>query len=147
VLKLLERLKAKGTPVQVFGMQSHLYAGEHKLNQKKLRQFFKDIADLGLKIIITELDATDRKLPADINTRDRIIAAAYEDYLAVALDEKAVIAVVTWGLSDRYSWLPYSEFHKREDGLEVRGLPFDRDFQPKLAWNALARAFDRAPKR
>jgi endo-1,4-beta-xylanase len=145
VLKLLERLKAKGTPIQAMGMQAHLYAGEYKFNPRKLRQFFRDVASLGLKIMITELDVTDRKLPADIRYRDRLVAATYEDYLSVALDEPAVIAVITWGLSDRYTWL--SEFAKRKDGKPVRVLPYDRYFQRKLAWNAIARAFDNAPKR
>jgi endo-1,4-beta-xylanase len=103
------------------------------------------VASLGLKIMITEMDVTDDKLPVDIDLRDRIIAGAYEDYLSVALSEKAVISVTTWGLSDRYSWL--SSTRPRSDKAAVRPLPLDRNFKSKLAWNAMARAFDRAPKR
>lgn len=51
--------------------------------------------------MLTELDVNDTKLPGDINLRDRYVAAAYEDYLSVVLDEPAVIAVITFGLSDR----------------------------------------------
>jgi endo-1,4-beta-xylanase len=145
VLKLLERLKSQGTPIHAFGMQSHLSGHETKFNPQKLRKFLGDVASLGLKIMITELDAIDEKLPLNIAVRDRIIAGAYEDYLSAALDEKAVIAVITWGLSDRYTWL--SEFKPRKDRAAVRPLPFDRNFNRKLAWNAIARAFDRAPKR
>jgi endo-1,4-beta-xylanase len=47
------------------------------------------------------LDVNDTKLAGDINLRDRYVAAAYEDYLSVVLDEPAVIAVITFGLSDR----------------------------------------------
>jgi len=61
------------------------------------------------------------------------------------LDEKAVIAVITWGLSDRYSWL--SEFEPRDDAAPVRTLPLDDQMRHKLAWNAIARAFDNAPQR
>ncbi len=43
-------------------------------------------------------------MPKDIDVRDLIVASAYEDYLSVVLDEPAVIAVLTWGLSDRYTW-------------------------------------------
>ncbi|WP_353931688.1 endo-1,4-beta-xylanase [Okeanomitos corallinicola TIOX110] len=145
VLKLLERLKSQGTPIHAFGMQSHLSAHETRFNPQKLRNFFRDIASLGLKIMITELDVIDRKLPQDIDIRDRIVASVYEDYLSVALDEKAVIAVITWGLSDRYTWL--SEFYPRADKFPVRPLPLDNKMQRKLAWNAIARAFDHAPKR
>jgi endo-1,4-beta-xylanase len=145
VLKLLERLKSQGTPIHAFGMQSHLSGHETKFNPQKLRKFLGDVASLGLKIMITELDAIDEKLPRNVAVRDRIIAGAYEDYLSAVLDEKAVIAVITWGLSDRYTWL--SEFKPRKDRAAVRPLPLDRNFNRKLAWNAIARAFDRAPKR
>jgi endo-1,4-beta-xylanase len=145
VLKLLERLKSQGTPIHALGVQSHLDGSETRLNPKKLRQFLADVASLGLKILITELDVTDKNLPADIATRDRMVAAAYEDYLNVVLDEPAVIAVLTWGLSDRYTWL--SEFEPRSDKLPVRPLPLDENMNKKLAWNAMARAFDYAPKR
>jgi len=145
VLKFLERLKSQGTPIHAIGIQSHLIGSETRLNSKKLRSFLKDIASLGLKILITELDVRDKELAADITTRDRIVAAAYEDYLSVVLDEKAVIAVLTWGLSDKYTWL--SDFEPRKDGKPVRPLPLDAEIQPKLAWKAIARAFDHAPKR
>lgn len=145
VLKLLERLKSKGTPIHALGIQAHLLPGNHRFNSQKLRQFLADVASLGLKIMITEMDVADKNLPVHIAKRDRIIAAAYEDYLSTALDERAVIAVITWGLSDRYTWL--SEFQPRADKASVRPLPFDHQMQPKLAWNAIARAFDNAPKR
>ncbi|MGJ5674895.1 MAG: endo-1,4-beta-xylanase [Nostochopsis sp.] len=145
VLKLLERLKSKGTPVHALGIQSHLIASQPHFNTKKLRIFLSDVASLGLKILITELDVRDYKLPADITQRDRMVAAACEEYLSVVLDEKAVIAVLSWGLSDRYTWL--KNFAPRPDKLPVRPLPLDSNFQRKLTWNAIARAFDNAPKR
>ncbi|TAE57211.1 MAG: glycosyl hydrolase family 10 [Nostocales cyanobacterium] len=145
VLKLLEKLKSQGTPIHGFGMQSHLDGHETRFNPQKLRNFFRDIASLGLKIMITELDVVDKKLPKDIDLRDRIVASVYEDYLSVALDEKAVIGVITWGLSDRYTWL--AEFHRRDDQEPVRLLPLDTQMQRKLSWNAIARTFDNAPQR
>jgi endo-1,4-beta-xylanase len=145
VLKLMERLKSRGTPIHALGIQAHLRGEETKWNPKKLRNFLKNVAGLGLKILITELDVVDKKLPRDIKVRDRIIAAVYEDYLSTVLEEKAVIAVITWGLSDRYSWL--NEFEPRPDRAPVRPLPLDAQMQRKLAWNAIARAFDNAPKR
>ncbi len=145
VLRLLQRLKSQGTPIYALGIQSHLDGDRDNFNASKFRNFLKSVASLGLKIMITELDVSDYKLPLGIDRRDRMIAAAYEDYLTVALAEPAVISVTTWGLSDRFTWL--SGFRPRADRAEVRPLPFDRNFKPKLAWNAIARAFDRAPKR
>jgi endo-1,4-beta-xylanase len=145
VLKLLERLKAKGTPIYALGIQSHLWGNRNDFNPQKFRQFIKNVSSLGLKIMITELDVVDRDLPMDIEVRDRIVAAAYEDYLNAVLAERSVVAVINWGFTDRYNWV--SSFLPRKDGAPARPLPFNADLQPKLAWNAISRAIDRAPKR
>jgi endo-1,4-beta-xylanase len=145
VLKLLERLKSKGTPIHALGIQSHLLGHETRFNPKKLRKFLADVASLGLKIMITELDVIDSELPLNPKVRDRMVASAYEDYLSVVLDEPAVTTVITWGLSDKYTWL--SQAAPRPDRVAVRPLPLDSNFKRKLAWNAMARAFDKAIKR
>jgi endo-1,4-beta-xylanase len=145
VLNLLSRLKASGTPLHALGIQAHLNGSETRFNANLLREFLADVASLGLKILITELDVEDKDLPADIELRDRRVAEVYEEYLSVVLDEPAVIAVLTWGLSDRYTWL--SKYAARPDGLPVRPLPLDVNYRPKPAWNAMARAFDAAPQR
>ena len=146
VLRLLERLKSNGTPVHALGMQGHM--GRRSWNEsqaRNLRNFLRDVASLGLKILVTEMDVIDKGLPLDISVRDSIVAGVYEDYLSIVLDEPAVIAVLTWGLSDHYTWL--SKFLPRKDGSPVRPLPLDSQLRHKLAWNAIARAFDRAPMR
>lgn len=148
VLKMLERLKAKGTPVHALGIQAHLNASmNQRFNPAKYQKFLRHVADLGLKIQVTELDVADNWLSTELNlkTRDRIVAEAYYNYLSVVLDEPAVDTVVTWGLSDRYTWLSW--FAPRTDGSAVRPLPLDKQFNRKLAWIAIAEAFKHAPKR
>jgi endo-1,4-beta-xylanase len=142
VLQLLRYLKSQGTPIHALGIQAHLSGSETRFNPQKLQDFLRNIASLGLKIIISELDVTDKNLTIQVQLRDRIIAKVYEDYLTVVLMEPAVIAVITWGLSDRYTWL--SEFQPRSDRAPVRPLPIDAQMQRKLAWSAIARAFDGA---
>lgn len=145
VLKLLEKLISKGTPIHALGIQSHLIGHETRFDSKKFRNFLAQVASLGLKILITELDVVDQKLALDSNIRDRTVAARYQDYLLAALDERAVIAVLTWGLSDKYTW--HSSFNPRLDKAPVRPLPLSNTLERKLAWNAMATAFDQAPKR
>ena len=123
----------------------HLAGHETRFNAQKFRKFLADVASLGLKILITALDVSEEGLPADFQERDRIMAGAYEDFLFATLDEQAVTAVITWGLSDRYTWL--TDFYPRSDGAAVRPLPLDENFQRKLSWSAIARAFDQAPVR
>lgn len=145
ILKLLERLKAQGTPVHALGIQAHMVGDQSDFAPNRLRRFLADVASLDLKILITELDVIDQKLPADVETRDRVVASVYEDLLSVVLDEPAVIAVLTWGLTDRHTWI--SSYFPRPDGLPVRPLPFDQAIARKSAWNAMARAFDQAASR
>ncbi len=148
VLELLKYLKSKNTPIHALGIQSHLGADRHQkalFNPAKFRQFLRDVANLGLKIIISELDAHDRNLPSNITFRDRAVAKAYSDVLSVALNEPAVIAVTTWGLSDRYTWLSWHS--PRQDNLPLRPLPYDDKLKPKQARKALASSFRNASKR
>jgi endo-1,4-beta-xylanase len=150
VLRLLERMKKAGTPVDALGVQAHLQTGGLPFSQAKLRQFFAEIAAMGLDIHITELDVADNRAPAFRFMRDQFVAEHYARFLEAALVEPAVNVVVTWGLSDRYTWLnsneTSSEF-RRTDGQASRPLPFDNDLVQKPAWNALAQAFQNAPAR
>jgi endo-1,4-beta-xylanase len=146
LLEILRDLKSKNVPVHALGMQAHLFFHDYLgFDFDKLRAFLASVATLGLKIIITELDVTDKEFPASPDNRDKIVASVYEDYLSCVLEEPAVIGVVTWGLSDRYTWL--SERRERSDGLPIRPLPLDSNLERKHAWNAVARAFDNAPSR
>jgi endo-1,4-beta-xylanase len=145
VLKLLTQLKSQGTPIHALGIQSHLSGDRDYINIPKFKKFLRNVAKLGLKIMITELDVIDRDLPTEIELRDRLIASVYEDYLTTVLAEPAVIAIVNWGFTDRHTWIP--GYAPRKDGSDVRPLPFDRDLKPKLAWKAIARAIDRSPHR
>ena len=151
LLNLLERMQRSGTPVDAVGIQAHLScAGGPPFSASRLRRFFADLAGLGLTIQITELDVTDERAPADEALRDRLVADTYSRFLDAALDEAAVKMVVTWGLSDRHSWIVRRETNDskwRSDGAPSRPLPFDAELKPKPACEAIANAFRHAPAR
>jgi endo-1,4-beta-xylanase len=150
LLRLIERLKAQAVPLDGVGLQSHLTAGKYRFSERILRGFLAEIASFGLKIEVTELDVADFALPSSLSVRDRSVADEYERYLTVVLDEPAVDVVVTWGLSDRYTWLNTSGApaeKQRDDGFPSRPLPFDDGLQRKAAWYAIARALKGAPSR
>ena len=127
--RLLDKALSRGAPIHAFGLQGHLWAGRNDFNARGMRALLSEVADLGLKIMITEMDVRDQKLPAPERVRDAYVADAYKRFLDVALEQPATIAILTWGLSDRHSWLA-SRF-AREDGLPVRVLPYDAELQPK----------------
>jgi endo-1,4-beta-xylanase len=98
---------------------------------------------LGLEVYITEMDVEDLELPGDIPTRDRLVAEMYRGYLEIVLHHPAVKAVLTWGFTDKYSWLNHVR-HQRPDGLPKRPLPFDADLRPKPAFDAMIEALQKA---
>jgi endo-1,4-beta-xylanase len=136
ILRLLEQLKKKDVPIGALGIQSHIGPQWHGT---KLRGFLHEVEQMGLKIYITELDVRDKDLPADISVRDRAVAETYLRYLDAVLENRAVDAVLTWGLYDGDSWL--KERQSRSDGRPVRPLPFDEDMRPKPVVEAMIRAF------
>jgi endo-1,4-beta-xylanase len=151
LLHLLEGMRRSATPVDAVGIQAHLTAaGGLPFSPPLLRRFLSDIASLGLTIQITELDVTDEKAPADVAVRDRLVADTYRRFLDAALDEPAVKMVVTWGLSDRHSWIVRRETYQtkwRTDNSASRPLPFDADLEAKPAFDAIAGALAHAPQR
>jgi endo-1,4-beta-xylanase len=146
-LKTIDRLLDQNVPVQAAGIQGHLLADGFgsRFDERGYRAFLRELADRGLTILITELDVLDDGLPAATAPRDRMVADVYRRYLDVTLDEKAVKAVVAFGLTDRYTWL--EEDRPREDGTPRRPLAFDSDLSPKPAYAAISHALQHAPER
>jgi endo-1,4-beta-xylanase len=146
-LRLLDELLDADVPVHALGVQAHLHAGTFAdgFDPDGYRRFLSEIADRGLKILITEMDVLDDGLPREISARDRAVAEVIAQYLGAALDEPAVASVVTFGLSDRYTWL--EEDFPRDDGVPRRPLPFDEQLRPKPAFDALESSFEQAPPR
>ena len=145
-LRLLEAWLRQGVPIGGFGLQTHL-GTSYAFDPRAYRRFLADLASLGLVIDLTELDVRDRDLPADPAARDRAAADLVRRVLDVALDERAVAAVTTWGLADRYTYENTDRAFARDDGLPSRPLPFDADLRAKPMRDAIARAFAGAPDR
>jgi endo-1,4-beta-xylanase len=147
LLALIDGFKQRNTPIDAVGIQSHLWMDRRDIfDQAVLANFLKEISDRGLQIMLTELDVIDAGAPTDVAARDAAVAAYYKDYLDVALANPAVKTVVTWGLSDRDSWITHyslDEF-RRTDGMPPRPLPFDADLKAKPAYFAMAEAFKAA---
>jgi len=126
---LVSSLLQQGVPLDGVGIQGHIVLGQIP---PTMRQNIQRFADLGLDVAITELDIRMRT-PAD----DAALAAQAADYTAVTdacLAVSRCVGITTWGLSDRYSWIP-GTFPG-----EGAALPFDENFQPKPAYGAVLQA-------
>ncbi len=145
VLRLLQRLKNNGVPVHALGVQSHLRAASNSFRPAVFRRFLSEVAGLGVRILITEMDVTDRDVQGSAAQIDSAVANTYRDYLSIALQETALTTVITWGLSNLYTWLKTES--PRPDGAQSRPLPLDNNLQPTAAWKSIAGAFRQMPNR
>ena len=152
LLKLLERLKAEGAPLDGVGLQSHLNLARGPVSEPELRGFLRNVEDLGLLIRVTELDVKEADLVASVQVRDRAVADETRRYLEIVLGARRVTGVTTWGLTDRGSWLvlttadlarfPGAWGAGEGPGLN-RGLPYDGAMRAKPMYNAVSDAFGR----
>jgi endo-1,4-beta-xylanase len=95
---------------------------------------------MGLKVLVTEMDVNDRALGPEIPLRDKAVAEVYGSYLKMVLGDPAVIAVLTWGITDKYTWLNGED--ARADKVKERPLPFDAEMKAKLAVGAMKQGIE-----
>jgi endo-1,4-beta-xylanase len=124
---VLERLDA-GAPLHAIGLQCHL-RGDKPIDRDGMTKFVEEMRGEGLDIYVTELDVQDQFLPASTPERDAIVAKAVGDVLSAIGAPAPINTLLTWGLSDRYSWI--SQMFPRADHTPNRPLPLDTEFQPK----------------
>lgn len=135
IYNLVKDLKDKGVPIDGVGLQMHIgISSSERPSMDDIAANMERIAALGLQVQITEMDvkiqngtgSTDDKLAAQ--------AEVYNDVLHTCLQQKAGTALLTWGFTDEYTWIPgYT-------GKPDAPLPFDKDYKPKPAYAALQTA-------
>lgn len=143
MIATLTALKAAGAPIDGVGIQAHLDLSKGPLPIARLARFYADIAALGLEITITELDVREADTTQPIAARDAAVATHVTTFLGVALAQPAVVGVVTWGLTDKYSWLNAPGLSGA--GLN-RGLPSDYLLATKPMYASVDVAFASTPR-
>ena len=149
ILALVRSLQEKKVPLDAVGIQSHLKAASPNHIGNDLREYIAAIAGMGLEVYLTELDVNEDDIASDDETvRDAEVARTYGEFLGVALGNPAVKAVLTWGVSDRRTWLNDGPTHHRKQPKRPqRSLPFDAAYRPTPAFFAVRDSFDQASKR
>lgn len=134
LLGLVRELLDKNVPIHGVGLQAHIDAAR-ELDRPGIRGFLKAIAKLGLEVMVTELDVIDFSLPADTSLRDCLVASKAFEFLNCVCEVVTPRAVLTWGITDKYTWVPI--YFTRKDGKPNRPLPFDSEFRPKPFYTAV----------
>ena len=140
LLRLLRGLRDRNVPLDAVGIQAHLQMRE-PFRPEVFTDFVRQIRALGLAVLITELDVREVRPPVgDFVARDAAVALRVHSFLTAAF-EGGVRTVLTWGISDRWSWLHREQAVALGPGDAHRGLPFDWELNRKQMWRAMARAF------
>jgi endo-1,4-beta-xylanase len=141
LLQLLRSLRDKDVPLHGVGLQAHLFA-DRAIDRDGLQAFLSEIAALKLDVLITELDVVDYELPGKVSERDAMVAKKAGEFLSAVCEVVRPKAILTWGVSDRYTWVPI--WFKRPDGMPNRPLPLDADFRRKPLFDVIEQ-FRRPP--
>jgi endo-1,4-beta-xylanase len=129
--QLVSELLAMGTPISGVGFQCHFNMGSEEPRYDKMREQFRRFSDLGLKLYITEFDASFNYLRStgcqpsieDFQRQGHLAAAALRTLLSIP----NAAAFQIWGIDDNYSWL----------GPDSYPLLFDKNYQPKPAYDSV----------
>lgn len=147
MLPLIDRLLDKGVKLDAIGLQAHIRPGV-AFNIEPFLRFLEEIARRKLDIYLTEFDIEDVTMPKEIAKRDEQVALWTSRFLDPVLKNRAIKVLITWHLSDRYSW--YREeavARERSFRFPARPLPFDDRFNEKAMGLAMRKAFRAAPRR
>ena len=129
LLQLLRNLKKQNAPVQGLGIQGHLQAGV-PLATTAMKTFLSEVKEMGLEILVTELDVDDHTIPE--TKADEAVAQTYLEFLELVLPFAKVITL------EQLQDVP--ELPKRGDGLPIRPNLFDAQYERKPAYAAVAKA-------
>lgn len=150
-LKTIEYLKNNGAKIDWAGFQSHLwFSKNYPFDEKGFSSVLKRLKDMEVEPVVTELDIViDTPFPETIEELDKMVANSYKQFLDVCFDG-GVRTVITWGITDRHTWLRYPEWmpQKYKENPEyqhyLRPLPFDKKLNPKPAFYSISQAFKEA---
>ncbi len=140
IYAMAKDFKARAVPLDGIGLQMHLSLNA---NLARLGENIQRFTALGLQVHITEMDVAVPVNPDGTPVDPAALqkqAQIYHDVAAACLQYKGCSAIQTWGLTDKYSWIP--GFSQGKNGL---ALPLDENYQPKPAYDGLVRAFESAP--
>jgi endo-1,4-beta-xylanase len=125
VYALVRSMQQRGVPIDGVGFQGHFQVGNLPAKQSLATNIAR-FAALGLKVHFTELDI---RMPQPSTLAQQATQAEnYRDVFDVCLQSTACQMIVTWGLTDKESWIPGTFIGWGE------ALLFDTQYRPKIAY-------------
>ncbi|MGF1778221.1 endo-1,4-beta-xylanase [Vibrio nomapromontoriensis] len=132
VYRHIKKLVEKGVPIHGVGTQLHLNADDY-ISDSSIAKNIERYSKLGLKTHFTEVDVRIGKKQGASALHNQ--AKHYEVLAKLAAHYPDVDMLTTWGVTDRYSWIPkwYPDYG--------RPLLLSKNYQPKPAYAAVQSVF------
>ncbi len=138
ILQLMTKLRAQGVPISGVGMEMHLGFGAPP-DAHAVEENMQRLRKAGLEVAVTEMDVQIVNLPGLLDTKLREQATIYGEIATACRTAGNCHYFATWGVSDRYSWIP--QFTGHADAP----LLFDTSYRPKPAYYAVHNALPNSP--
>ncbi len=131
IYTMVKDFRRRGVPIDGVGFQMHIF--NLSPNLPSIAANFARFSALGIQIHITEMDVA-----LSVGTNGSVLNQAdlgrqadiYQAITRVCRQTPGCTALQTWGVTDKYSWLGWAT-HKTKGA----GLLFDRQYQPKPAYD------------
>jgi endo-1,4-beta-xylanase len=130
VYALVQALLERGVPIDGVGLQMHVSL-RWPPDPEAVAANMDRLGALGLAVHVTEMDVRIQGAPGTVEERLAAQANIYRDMMEVCLGASACKAFVTWGFTDRHSWIP------QHTGHPDAPLLFDESYRPKPAYHAI----------
>jgi len=130
IYALVQGLLERGVPINGVGFQMHVSLRWPPAPEAVAANVAR-LGALGLQVHITEMDVRIQDGTGTVDERLAAQANIYRDMMDVCLASSACKAFVTWGFTDRHSWIPLFT-----DNPDVP-LLFDESYRPKPAYYAI----------
>lgn len=102
ILKIVEDLVARKTPIHAVGLQAHFRPGIDRIDPEGMGRFCAALKDMGVGVFITELDASCHFLQRDKGFTPASYADIFGDVITVAAERGDLKGVTVWGMSEKY---------------------------------------------
>jgi endo-1,4-beta-xylanase len=140
--RIVQLVKDAGVKINGVGFQAHLTSeptpssgGGVAPSQMVLASALRKMTSQNVDVVYTEIDVR-MNLPAT-KAKLKKQASVYQDIAAACLSVERCIGMTTWGISDRYSWIP---------GVfagEGAALMWNEDYEKKPAYFGFLRGIQR----
>ncbi|MBX4888217.1 endo-1,4-beta-xylanase [Rhizobium bangladeshense] len=141
ILKIVEDLVARKTPIGAVGLQSHFRPGLDRIDPERMGRFCATLKDMGVGVFITELDASCHFLNRDQGFTPASYAEIFGDVITVAVERGDLKGATVWGMSEKYGELDEKDTNPGAACTKRVNL-YDENNDPRSSVDGIKRAIE-----